>query len=67
MNVQAVLDRAGIESKFLWHLAEIEKSWLKKGHLSTEYVGVPIPAINVVWRQNKQGKVKKGQEGPLSQ
>ncbi len=36
MNVPAVLDRAGIESKIMWQLAEIEKSLLKKGCLPTE-------------------------------
>ncbi len=66
MNVPAVLDRAGIESKIMWHLVEIEKSLLKKGRLPTEYVGVPLPAINISWRQNKQGKGKNNAKKDLS-
>jgi hypothetical protein len=58
MNVPAVLDRVDIESKIMWHLAVIEKSLLKKGRLPTEYVGVPLPTITILWRQNKKGKGK---------
>jgi hypothetical protein len=45
---------------------EIEKSLLKKGHLPTEYVGVPLPTINVSWRQIKQGKGKNKAKKDLS-
>ncbi len=58
MNVPPVLDRSGVEGEFLWHLSEIEKGLLKKGHLPTEYIGVPLLKIKVLWRQNKQGKGK---------
>ncbi len=56
MNIPPVLDRAGIEGKIIWHLAEVEKGLLKKGLLLAEYIGVPLPEIKVSWRQNKQGK-----------
>jgi hypothetical protein len=39
----------------IWHLTEIEKGFLRKGTLLTEYVGVPLPKIKVLWRKNKQG------------
>jgi hypothetical protein len=58
MNVTPVLDRSGVEGEILWHLAEIENGLLKKGHLPTEYIGVSLPEIKVLWRQNKQGKGK---------
>ncbi len=66
MNVPPVLDRAGVEGKFIWHLAEIEKGLLKKGLLPVEYVGVPLPEIKVSWRQNKQGKGKNKAEKDLT-
>ena len=65
MNVP-VLEKIGAESKIIWHLAEREKSFLKKGRLTTEYVGVPLPAIKVSWRQNKQGKGKNKAKKNLS-
>ena len=58
MNVPRVLDRSGVEGEILWHLSEIEKGLLKKEHLPTKYIGVPLPKIKVLWRQNKQGKGK---------
>ncbi len=66
MNVLLVLDRAGIEGKIIWHLAEIEKGLLKKGLLPAEYIGVPLSEIKVSWRQNKQGKGKKKAEKDLT-
>jgi hypothetical protein len=65
-NVPSVLDRAGVESEIMWHLAEIEKRVLKKGHLPMECIGVPLPNINVLWRQNKQGKCKNKAKKDLS-
>ncbi len=66
MNVPPVLDRVGVECQILWHLAEIEKSLLKKGLLPMEYIGVPLPNINLLWRQNKQGKGKNKAKKNLS-
>ena len=66
MNVPPVLDRSRVEGKILWHLAEIEKGLLKKGCLPTEYIGVPLPEIKVLWRQNKQGKGKNKAEKDLT-
>jgi hypothetical protein len=66
MNVSAVMDRVGIESKIMWHLAKIKKSLLKKGRLPTEYIGFPLPVINVLWRQNKQGKGENKAKKDLS-
>jgi hypothetical protein len=56
MNVPSVLERFGIKSKIMWHLADIEKSLLKKERLPVECIGVLLPNINVSWRQNKQAK-----------
>ena len=58
MNVPVVFNRTGVEGEIIWHLAEIEKSLLKKGVLSIESIGTPLPEIKVSWRQNKQGKGK---------
>jgi hypothetical protein len=58
MNVPRVLDRSRVEGEILWHLSEIEKGLLKKEHLPTKYIGVPLLKIKVSWRQNKQGKEK---------
>jgi hypothetical protein len=66
MNVPPVLDRVGIKSKIMWHLAEIEKSLLKKGLFPMEYAEVPLPDINLLWRQNKQGKGKTKAKKDLS-
>ena len=53
MNAPPVFDRNGMEGDIIWHLAEIEKSLLKKGFLPTEFIGTPLPEIKVSWRQNK--------------
>jgi hypothetical protein len=45
---------------------EIEKGLLKKGVLSSEYVGIQLPKIRVTWQQNKQGKGKNKAEKNLS-
>jgi hypothetical protein len=66
MNVPPVFDKNDVEGKIIWHLAEIEKSLLKKGVLSTESIGTCLPVIKVVWRQNKQGKGKNKAEKDLS-
>ena len=66
MNVPPVLDHSGIEGEILWHLLEIEKELLKKGHLPTEYIGAPLPKIKVLWRQNKQGKGKNKADKDLT-
>ncbi len=66
MNVPVVFDRNGVEGKIIWHLAEIEKSLLKKGVLSTESIRMPLPEIKVSWRQNKEGKGKTKAEKDLS-
>jgi hypothetical protein len=36
MNVSPVLDGGSIKGEIIWHLAEIEKSLLKKGVLPSE-------------------------------
>ncbi len=66
MNVPVVFDRNGVEGEIIWHIAEIEKSLLKKGVLSSESIGTPLPEIKVSWRQNKQGKGKTKAEKDLS-
>jgi hypothetical protein len=50
MCVPPQLERGGVESKILWHLAEIERGLLKQGTLPTEYIGVSLPEIKVSWR-----------------
>jgi hypothetical protein len=49
MNVPLVLDRGSIKGEIIWHLTKIEKGLLKKGVLSSEYVGVQLPEIRVTW------------------
>jgi hypothetical protein len=66
MNVPPALDRAGVESKTIWHLTETKKGFLKKGVLLTEYVGIPLPEINISWHQNKQGEGKNKAKKDLS-
>ncbi len=59
LNVPPVLEleRGGVEEEITWHLQQIEKSLLKEqGKLSQEFIGFPLPRINVSWRQSKQGK-----------
>ena len=56
----------GVEGKIIWHLTEIEKEFLRKGTLQTEYVGVPLPKIRVSWWQNKQGKGRNKAKKNLS-
>jgi hypothetical protein len=45
-----------MESEIVWHLCKLEKRFLKKGILLEEYVGIPLPAISVLWRQSKKVK-----------
>ncbi len=63
MNVPSVLEQGGVESKILWHLSEIKKKFLKRGTLPVEYVGVPLPKIEVLWRQTNKGNDRARQSG----
>ncbi len=51
--------------EIIWHLTEIEKGFLRKGTLPTEYVGVLLPKIRVSWQRNKQGKGRNNAEKVL--
>jgi hypothetical protein len=62
MNVPPVLDRGGVEEEIIWHLKQIENSLLRKGKLSTEFVGVLLTEMKVSWRQSKQGKGRTKEE-----
>ena len=66
LNVPPILERGGVEEEITWHLQQIEKSLLKEGKLPQEFVGVPLPRINVSWRQSKQGKGRTKEERLLS-
>jgi hypothetical protein len=54
MNVSPVLEQGGMESEIVWNLCKLEKRLLKKGILPEEYLGTPLPAISVSWRQSVQ-------------
>jgi hypothetical protein len=66
MCVPNIFDRVGLEDKVIWHLKDIEKSLIKKGTISSELIGIPLPEIKISWQQNKQGKGKSKAEKDLS-
>ena len=68
VNVPPVFNRNGVEGEIISHLAEIEKSLIKKWILPTEFICAPLPEIMVSWRQNKKrkGKTKAGKDLSLN-
>ncbi len=66
MCVPNIFDRVGLEEEVFWHLKDIKKSLIKKGTISSELIGIPLPEIKISWQQNKQGKRKSKAEKDLS-
>jgi hypothetical protein len=66
MCVPNIFDRVGLEEEVIWHLKDIKKSLMKKGTISSELIGIPLPEIKISWQQNKQGKGKSKSEKDLS-
>ena len=63
MNAPPVFDKHGIKGETTWHLAEMQKSLLRKGKLLLELHGTALLEINVSWWQNKQGKGERQEQG----
>jgi hypothetical protein len=54
MCIPNIFDREGLEGELIRHLKDIKKSLIKKGTISSKLIGIPLPEIRILWRQNKQ-------------
>jgi hypothetical protein len=48
MCVPNIFDRVGLEEEVIWHLKDIKKSLIKKGTISSELIGIPLPEIKIL-------------------
>jgi hypothetical protein len=61
-----LFDKEGLTQELVHNLKEVRLKLIRKGSVSSNFMDKPLPAFNISWHQNTQGKGRNKGEKLLS-